>query len=197
MVALSGAIGAFKGTTVGSILDLINEIVHSVLGLDMFHELASWVYGFLAGNTKYQNLLKQKEEFKNQFLEDDEASLRKQYNAYLGITGTNENQVSFEKFMEHVNKGDIKVKTESFADYNERKHASALGHLGRGTVNAINATGNFLVGTDSQSWTDQMGNTWVVKDDRKGIAQVYSKDGQMLGEMSAENIKKVKELLGM
>ena len=190
MVALSGAIGAFKGTTVGSILDLINEIVHSVLGLDMFHELASWVYGFLAGNTKYQNLLKQKEEFKNQFLEDDEASLRKQYNAYLGITGTNENQVSFEKFMGHVNKGDIKVKTESFADYNERKHASALGHLGRGTVNAINATGNFLVGTDSQSWTDQMGNTWVVKDDRKGIAQVYSKDGQMLGEMSAENIDK-------
>ena len=190
MVALSGAIGAFKGSTVGSILDLINEIVHSVLGVDMFHELASWVYGFLAGNEKYQNLLKQKEDFKNQFLEDDEASLKKQYQAYLGITGTNEDQVSFDKFMDHVNKGDIKVKTESFADYNERKHASFLGKVGKGTVDAINATGNFLVGTDSHSWTDQMGNTWVVKDDRKGIAQVYSKDGQMLGEMSTENIDK-------
>ena len=190
MVALSGAIGAFKGTTVGSILDLINEIVHSVLGLDMFHELASWVYGFLAGESKYKDLLKQKEDFKNQFLEDDEASLRKQYQAYLGITGTNESQVSFEKFMENVNNGNIKVKSESFADYNDRKHASVLGKLGRGTVNAINTTGDFLVGTDSQSWTDQMGNTWVVKDDRKGIAQVYSKDGQMLGEMSAENIDK-------
>jgi len=190
MVALSGAIGAFKGTTVGSILDLINEIVHSVLGLDMFHELASWVYGLIAGESKYQDLLKQKEDFKNQYLADDEAALRKQYQAYLGITGTNESQVSFDTFMQNVDNGNIKVKTESFADYNDRKHASVLGKLGRGSVNVINAAGDFLVGTDSQSWTDQLGNRWEVKDDRKGIAQVYDSSGKYIGDMSAENIDK-------
>ena len=47
MVVISTALGAFNGTTPGSICDIINELLTAVAGIDIYHELAVGVYNFL------------------------------------------------------------------------------------------------------------------------------------------------------
>ena len=136
MRAISAAIGGFSGTTIGSILDAINELVVDILGIDAFHEIACTAYQVLAGDTKYETLLEGKNEFKASFEENEEEEWNTEYTNYLQKNGLAESDMTLDQFKEQVGAGNISANITSFADYNDQQHKT-LGSRIMGGVSSV------------------------------------------------------------
>lgn len=149
MRAISAAIGGFAGSTVGSILDIVNELVVDILGLDIFHEIACTVYQILAGDTKYETLLEGKDEFRSDFEANEASEWNSEYQNYLSKNGLTEADMSLDQFKEQANAGNISVDITSFADYNDQQHKT-LGSRIMGGISSIGkgigSVGNKIIG---------------------------------------------------
>lgn len=188
MVIISTALGAFAGTTIGSICDVVNEIITSVIGVDMFTELATLLYSFLAGEDKATMLKTTQDAFKDQYSSDREASLREQYDTMIEA-GLLDPSVSVEDYIEGALNGQYGAKIQSFADYNDDKHktvgakiGSAFGAMGKGIGKGFSA----VFGSSKKGFTDSKGNSYI--DNGDGSYQVYDKSGKSLGMVSGNAI---------
>lgn len=176
MRAISSAIGAFQGSTVGAILDIINELVVDCLGFDMFHELACLAYAYIASGDKFEALNVAKEEFKASYDDYKEQELTKEYQAYLKTYGLSDTTTNRSTFDAKVESGEINVEYMSYADYNADKNKSVGDKVISGVSNAWNKfTGNnkktTTTNTISVSSTSTPTITYGSSGGRGGIAR--------------------------
>ena len=144
MRVISAAIGGFKGSTVGSILDLINELVVDILGFDLFHEIASAAYHLLAGNDKFTSFTDAKNQFRSDYEKTVDEELNPQYQQYLADNGLTSEQFSFDQYKEDFNAGKIEASTTSFADYNASRNKTLGDRVASGFAKFTNLTRNTI-----------------------------------------------------
>ena len=204
MTIISGVIGGLLGTTVGSIIDIINELVASVLGIDIVSQLATLIYCAImniSGNEEAADALtKAQDEFKERFEDDQEASLAKQYETMKRIGSIGQN-VSKEEFIAGAKEGKYDASIQSFSDYNDEQHQTMMSKVGTGAKKGFSGLKKTLMGSKETSYKDEKGNTYTENDD--GTFQVTSKDGKDLGfvaedaipEDAVQNVEKTEGVL--
>lgn len=191
MTLISAAIGALASTTIGSVVDIVNELVVDVLGVDFVHELAVIIYHFLSGNEKYNSLKVGQAEFTDKYDTYKESEIEKQRQTYMKMYG---NDISREEFQEGVDSGNIKVNYKSFADYNDENHQTLGTKLYNNTIkkgwNAGKAISGFsnklLFGNTNEFYTDENGNQYKLN--KTGSYDVTDSSGKSLGYISKEEL---------
>ena len=189
MIAISTALGAFSGSTIGSICDIVNELIVSVIGLDMYTELATLIYSFLAGEEKANMLMADQEAFYDSYDADRTSALTEQY-ATMQQAGLIDSNITLDQFIKGANTGDYGAKIQSFADYNDEKHKTLGAKIGDGfsaagksiSKGAKSAWGAIAGKTDTY-YEDTRGNQYRKNDD--GTYQVTDKSGNDLGYIGA------------
>ena len=153
MTAISTAMGALAGTTPGSILDIVNEYIVDIVGLDVFHEIAVIVYQIIASDQKYDKLMQGKQEFREEFEANEEQEWNENYQSYLSANGLSESDMSLDDFKSQANAGNIEVNLTSFADYNDQQHQTigsrimrGVSGIGKGVKNVISGAGKVIGG---------------------------------------------------
>lgn len=122
MVAISTAIGAFNQSLIGGILDMANELVTDIMGLDLYHEVACIAYHAIAGEQKYEELISGKMDFEGKYDTYKKGKMDAAYNEYLAQNGLSADQFSMEEFEAKVQAGEVEVDVESFATWNDQQH---------------------------------------------------------------------------
>lgn len=188
MIAIAGVLGGFRGSTIGSICDIANEIAASVIGIDFFHELASMAYNAVAGPDKYQELLTAKDQFKGEYEVHKEETMKAEYNNFLKMSGKSPSEYSFEQYKEDVKSGRRKTSDKGFLSYNDERHqgvvtkavrgtAKALSPLAKATGKGLGAAKNFLIGQKvGAGYFDKQGRQWKINK-HTGMATIYNPDG--------------------
>ena len=198
MIAISTALGAFNGTTVGAFCDVANEIVASILGIDIYTELATALYSFimrLAGkDDKADKLRADQKDFQERYDKDRAKSLKKQYKT-MQKAGLLDKNVSEEDYIKGAKDGKYSAKIQSFSDYNAEKHKTIWGKMGSGLSKGGKAVGKFFkeggeawFGKKDKFYQDSNGN--IYRDNGDGTYQVTSSDGKDLGFVSKDALPK-------
>ena len=125
MRTISTIIGGLKGTTTGSIIDMVNEIVAEVTGNDFISNIACNVYMKIAGEEKSSKLEKGRSEFYDEYIDYKTSKIEKAYNNALK-DGTIDATMTLDQYKEAVANGSIEVEYDSFTDYNHSKHKSLV-----------------------------------------------------------------------
>lgn len=142
MRVISTAIGGFTGSTVGSVVDIVNELAVDILGVDLLHEIACTAYQILAGDVKYDKLLEGKDEFRADFEANEASEWNTEYQNYLADNGLTEADMSMDQFRAEADAGNISVDITSFADYNDQQHQT----LGSRIMGGVGAVGKSIAG---------------------------------------------------
>ena len=189
MTIISGAIGALSGTTVGSIIDVINELVVSVVGVDILSQFATLIYSGImrvSGNEEAADALRDaQDEFQKKFEKDKTAEITEQYKTMqaAGIIG---HDVTLDKFIEGANNGEYGAHITSFADYNDEQHKTLGTKIGDSMHDSLTEVKETLIGSKKTKYTDKKGNTYTQNDD--GTYQVTNKSGKDLGYVGEDAI---------
>lgn len=134
MRVISAVIGALLGTTPGSIVDMVNEIITAIAGYDLISELATVIYSWwckFEGNDKdYDELVASQEEQKKEYAEYKEGEIEAQYQEYLADNGLDSDEFSREEFNKMIEEGQISVDYDSYADYNDKQHQTVGDKIG-------------------------------------------------------------------
>ena len=182
MILISTAIGAFEGTTVGTLVDIVNEVLSSVTTVDFVSQFACLIYRCLSGEEKEAKLDQGRAEFKEKYETYKNDTLEKQYNDAIK-KGNLDSSVSFEAYKTGVSDGTYKAKYKSFADYNADQHKnlgakiiSGVKGIGRGISNGFKsavgwvnrkaeAVGNFLKSHKEKAWYESNGSYYMISGD--------------------------------
>lgn len=203
MIVISTALGAFAGSTIGSIVDVVNELTVSILGLDIFSEFASLAYRgimTLTGNEdKIKEMEKEQNEFKEKYEESTDAQISDQYDS-MKAAGIIDADMTEEEFNEKARNGEIDgVKIQSFADYNDEQHKTIGAHIwdatkgaGSAIAKAAKSIGGWFGGKDTSYKMDANGNKYTKNDD--GSWTIIDKDGNEKGTLTDEQMSQVPEV---
>ena len=142
MRAISTAIGGFTGSTIGSVVDIVNELAVDILGIDLLHEIACTAYQILAGDVKYDKLIEGKNEFRADFEANEANEWNTEYQNYLADNGLTEADMSMDQFRAEADAGNISVNITSFADYNDQQHQT----LGSRIMGGVSTVGKGISG---------------------------------------------------
>ena len=188
MTTISGALGFFNGTMVGSICDVVNELVVSVMGIDFYTSIASIVYKAimaLTGNKdKAEALDISQGEFKDKYEsyinEESQASLdtAKQ----LGLVDSN---MTLDEYKATYTKEGSDYK--SFADYNDEQHKTIGSRMMGGLSKAGHAIVSPFMNQETITVTDQNGNTYVKNKD--GTYTAKDSNGKEIGTVSGSLVE--------
>ena len=204
MKIISTVIGGLLGTTVGSIIDIINELVVSVTGTDIISQLATIIYtaimDFTGNKELSEKLRKGQDEFKSKFEKDKTTSLKQQYSTMMQA-GLIDKSVTEEQFIQGAEEGKYGARIKSFADYNDEQHknfAASMLDKAKGGLTNMKRT---FIGETTTTYTDKSGNVYTDAGD--GMWLVTNKDGKELGtvgqdaipEDAAENVEKTEGVL--
>ena len=189
MKIISTVIGGLLGTTVGSIIDIINELVVSVTGMDIISELATVIYTAImdfSGNAELSEKLRESQaEFKHKFEDDKIKSLKDQYSTMMQA-GLLDKTVSEAEFIQGVEEGKYGARIQSFAEYNDDQHktmgATVLSKAKGGLTNIKES----MIGKTTTTYTDKLGNVYTDAGD--GMWLVTNKDGKELGTVGKDAI---------
>lgn len=178
MRLISTVFKGLLGTSVGSLLDLLDSIVYETMGFSFIKELAMFAYGLLSSKEDEESLRAAQEAFKDDYVD----YVDKEYDAYV-------------KSMEEQGKGDKAMSKDefqqseyatSFAEYNSEQNKSlvkkawdGISSVGKGIKNigsniASTATAawdsvkglgsdiaNFFVGSTKDAFYDTNGNYYI------------------------------------
>ena len=201
MYAIAAGIGALKGTTPGSVIDIVNELVASILGLDLIHEAACAIYNLICNalgrNEKYEKLEKGKEKQKKNYEKYKEKQIKEQYSAYAKSKGKTEEEYTMDQYRADLESGAATLDIDSFVDFNHKQNKT----IGAKTVDLAVGTGKKV----SNTWKSLRGyTTSTFYDEKTGITyekneddtySMYDKDGKKLGDIAEANVdtSKMKE----
>ena len=190
MIAISTVFGAFKGTTVGSILDMVNATTNDILGFDFFHELALLAYNLFSSKDEYAKLTQNIDDFKSRYNDNKEKEIKDSYSTYCAVYGIDPSTFSFEDYKKCIEDGTVKATTTSYADYNAKEHQT----IGSKTYNALKNSvvgkiagkaKTFLFGEKNVSYVDNQNRKWVEDKSNPGHYLVYNATtGERLGTTS-------------
>lgn len=187
MTAISAAIGSLTATATGSIIDIVNEFVCDIMGVDFIHEFAVMIYHLLEGDDAYNELKVGEEKFAKEYSEYKDKTIEEQRNTYNLTHGTN---YSEEEFAEKVSNGEINVNYDSFATYNDKEHQTLgtklYNTVGKPIVKGIGTAKSFLFGKKEEYYQDSNGNKYV--SNKNGTYQVYDSSGNDIGYISDKEL---------
>ena len=192
MTVISTAIGGFTGTTIGSIVDIVNEFIVDIMGFDFIHEIACFAYNLVAGEDKYQKLLNDIEANKEMWSADRNADLSDQYATYKQIHGLTDDDLSYDDFVNKVSSNEVDVSLQSYADWNDERHMTLGGKITRGfnkfvgqpVRSGLSSAKNFLVGGTKSTYTDANGFSYVESKDHPDAYDVINSSGETIGYIS-------------
>ena len=201
MYAIAAGIGALKGTTPGSVIDIVNELVASILGLDLIHEVACAIYNLICNaigdGEKYEKLKEGKDKQKKNYEKYKEKQIKEQYSAYAKSKGKTEDEYTMEQYRADLESGAATLDVDSFVDFNHKQNKT----IGAKTTDAIVGAGKKV----SKGWKALRGyTTSTFYDESTGITYekndddtytMYDKDGNNLGNIAQANVdtSKMKE----
>ena len=201
MYAIAAGIGALKGTTPGSVIDIVNELVASILGIDLIHEAACVIYNLICNalgqNEKYDKLQEGKDKQKKNYEKYKEEKIKEQYSAYAKSKGKTEEEYTMEQYQADIESGAATLDIDSFVDYNHKQNKT----IGAKTVDLAVGTGKTVANT----WKSLRGyTTSTFYDESTGITYekneddtyaMYDKDGKKIGDIAEANVdtSKMKE----
>ena len=189
MKIIAGVFGAATGTLLGSIIDVVFNLVGGIMGVDLLHSMAVGLYKVIVGSDseKAKKLDAAQDDWHNAYIGERDEKLRQQYETQkkAGIIGP---EVTYEMFEEGVKNGTYKASYDSFLDWNTKKNGSLMDKgatiVGKAVKGAGFKLGKFWNG--ETSYTDEKGNTY--KKNQDGTYQVTGADGSDLGYVSAESV---------
>lgn len=118
MQFISGCFGAIKaGTIVGSVIDIVSELMADILGVDLLHEVAVAIYNFFVSDEAYAELETAQAEFQDDYLDYQAAAIEDSYNKQKeeGVIDPN---LSLEDYQAGLETGQYKAEYMSFQDWN-------------------------------------------------------------------------------
>lgn len=192
MRAISAAMGLFAGSTIGSVVDVVCELVSAVTGVNILNALACGIYtGIMGdkGNTEaIDKLNTAREDFKAEWEENSANQINDTYKQLqkAGLLPTNANgeAVTEEEFLKGVREGTYKANYDSLQDYNENENASVGSRIFKGAVGGISKAGsgikNFLLGKKTKYLIGESGAKYVERKD--GTYDIYDGDGNLIAE---------------
>ena len=130
MVIISTVIGGLLNNTVGSIVDMVNEVVAEVSQVNFITELAARIYDGLSSKKDSKKLEKGQNEFEKKYQKYKESKMTKAYQKALA-DGKIEPTTSLQEFEQMVADGKFKVNYKSFQDYNDDKHQTLARKLSK------------------------------------------------------------------
>lgn len=180
MIAISTAMGAFAGTTPGSVMDILNEFATDILGVDLFSEVAVLLYSGIMnmlGKTKSVTKLKDgRAAFKDKYEKYKSSAIEDAYADYLTANSLSSSDLSLDEFKKKVDSGEAKVSIKSFADYNDEQHKNIFGKIGSGIKKGATFVKNSVKKTFENGKTVINAMTNVAKSIKKnGIAGTLDK----------------------
>ena len=183
MKTISGALGFFNGTLVGSICDVVNELIVSVMGIDFYTSIASIVYKAIMAITGNKNkaeaLNLAQGEFKDKYeaYVNDESQTSLDNAKRLGLVDSN---MTLEEYKATYTKTGSDYK--SFADYNDEQHQTIGSRMFGGLSKVGNAIVSPFVNKKTTTVTDANGNTYVKNKD--GTYTAKDSSGKEIGVVS-------------
>lgn len=132
MRIISGVIGGLAGTTTGSIIDMVNEVVAGITQADFLTELACTIYKAISGKTKDKKLDKARKSFEDDYNKYKDDKITKAYYKALK-DGDIPEGTKLDEFKAMVANGEYKVKYKSFSDYNDSKHQTIGSKIAKAT----------------------------------------------------------------
>jgi hypothetical protein len=142
MRIIAAVIGGFAGSGIGSLVDLVNSLVESATGYNFISSLAITIYKFFGGSKNAEKLDKAREDFKVQYEEYKQDEMRKAFDKAVAdntlpdnikaIYDTQGEDAAFDAYLDAVERGEIEVDYDSFADFNAKKNKSLAKKIGEG-----------------------------------------------------------------
>ena len=199
MTAIASVIYGITNTTLGSIIDIVNELSVDIFGFDFIHEFACVIYNVFASEEDYDKLMQGIQQNRENYNTSVTAEYQTQFNTYKQITG-NEN-MTYEQFLEGVESGQIDAYKQSYADYNDQQHQTLGSRITGGlnkyilkpSINFIRDTGRAIFGYTEEKYVDVNGNVYAKSTTRSGTYDVFDANGQTIGYISEDEFKKMKD----
>lgn len=187
MVAISAVFGGFSGTTLGSIVDCVNELIVSVLGIDMFTEAATLIYQLVSSEDDMNKLDASQDNLKNDYTASVDTSLDEQYDTMVK-TGLIDSSVDKETWKEQAKNGETAANIQSFADYNDQQNQTLGSTVSKAVKNSFIGKGargikNALFGSTEGRYYDTQNQNVEYRRGDDGNYYAYDvKTGKQLSE---------------
>lgn len=187
MIAISAVFGGFAGTTLGSIVDCVNELIVSVLGIDMFTEAATLIYQLVSSEDDMNKLDASQDSLKNEYTASVDTSLDEQYDTMVK-TGLIDSSVDKETWKEQAKNGETAANIQSFADYNDQQNQTLGSTVSKAVKNSFIGKGargikNALFGSTEGRYYDTQNQNVEYRRGDDGNYYAYDvKTGKQLSE---------------
>lgn len=172
MTAIATLLGAFGGTTVGCIMDIINGGICAATGLDIYCEMATLVYNLISSKEDQLKLREDKEQFETEYYTWAEDQMRNQYQTMKKYNLLKDKNMTEDEYVAAVKSGKEDAAYMSIQEYNVDKHKSMYDNIVNGVTTAATKVGFFsgfdkdYVKYDAQGnkYTNNHDGTWTVND---------------------------------
>ena len=187
MIAISAVFGGFAGTTLGSIVDCVNELIVSVLGIDMFTEAATLIYQLVSSEDDMNKLDASQDSLKNEYTASVDTSLDEQYDTMVK-TGLIDSSIDKETWKEQAKNGETAANIQSFADYNDEQNQTLGSTVSKAVKNSFIGKGakgikNALFGsTEGRYYDTQNQNVEYRRGDDGNYYAYDTKTGKQISE---------------
>lgn len=202
MTAIATGIGAVKGTTPGACLDIINSLVISILGIDLFSEFASLCYRSVCKTLGYDDKIKNMEnsqaQLKTEYNNYRETSNKKEYKSYLLAHGLDSKKYSYSDYQKDIESGKVKEsKHLSFSDYNYKQNKTIGSKIADATLTLgknIGKLGANIWGKNKIGYYDENTKIFYIASDTKGKYKMYQTNGLDKNGQPSGNLKYVGDI---
>ena len=172
MTAIATLLGAFGGTTIGCIMDIINGAICSATGLDIYCEIATLIYNWVSSEEDQLKLRESREKFENEYYAWAEDQMRNQYKTMKKYGLLKDPNMTEDDYVAAVKAGEEDAAYMGIQEYNVDKHKSVYDHVVNGVTTVATKVGFFsgfdkdYVKYDAQGnkYTNNHDGTWTVND---------------------------------
>ena len=172
MKAIATLLGAFGGTTIGCIMDIINGAICSATGLDIYCEIATLIYNWVSSEEDQLKLRESREKFENEYYAWAEDQMRNQYKTMKKYGLLKDPNMTEDDYVAAVKAGEEDAAYMGIQEYNVDKHKSVYDHVVNGVTTVATKVGFFsgfdkdVVKYDAQGnkYTNNHDGTWTVND---------------------------------
>ena len=172
MKAIATLLGAFGGTTIGCIMDIINGAICSATGLDIYCEIATLIYNWVSSEEDQLKLRESREKFENEYYAWAEDQMRNQYKTMKKYGLLKDPNMTEDDYVAAVKAGEEDAAYMGIQEYNVDKHKSMYDHVINGVTTVATKVGFFsgfdkdVVKYDAQGnkYTNNHDGTWTVND---------------------------------
>ena len=170
MKAIATLLGAFGGTTIGCIMDIINGAICSATGLDIYCEVATLIYNWVSSKEDQLKLRESREKFEDEYYAWAEDQIRNQYKTMKKYGLLKDPNMSEDDYVAAVKAGEEDAAYMGIQEYNVDKHKSVYDHVVNGVTTVATKVGFFsgfdkdYVKYDAQGnkYTNNHDGTWTV-----------------------------------